>query len=591
MGNTIGKSSNNLKKRRYNPLITLFTSLALLVVISGCRLKNDQPTSQTIIKENVSLEKWDSIKWKEIHHQVIKETMKPVRPGEPDKVPFWNIHAKRFINVPSFDFKGITNSVKYRFTATSDYNVKKYSFEADKPWALLSPIWKDMPVGLVNLKVEGLNKNGEVTGVAGDRLFYRAAPFNGPYKPAVTDYKSSAILNLRSLLQMEHFRRWETDSVPSSDYVLYSYPSKIVGAVIDAMCLLYNNTTDKQEKRMALKIAENAATYLINISQPAGSPLEYFPPTYLAVSDKMKLAKRRENQVMTFYTSNVAMSYLDLYDLTSDKKYFGLAINIAETYKTIQLASGTWPMMMKLDTGKAIGENLTIPTDILNFFSRIIKNYNQKQFNDVYAKAFRWIMNNPMKTFNWEAQFEDMGFSKNYKNLEKGKPLDFATILLKDSKEHPEYTDMAKELLRYAEDQFLVWEKPLPREMFRTNEKPIPGNVYLTGSWFTPCALEQYGFYTPIDASMDDFIRAFTIAYQITGDNLYLAKAVSLANNLTVAQSISGGLFPTTMIQFPVKYKNMSAVGDLNVNNWTGWMNCATYSTKILLKLNSVIPD
>ncbi len=565
-----------------------FIVLFLLFIVAGCEINSNNRSSQNVT-EGIVAGEWDSLKWSDFSKQAFHESLVPVRPGNPGKTPFWNIHAKRFINVPSFDFKEIPNSVEYRFTATSDYNVKKYTFEAEKPWALLSPVWKELPVGLVSLKVEGLDKNNRVTGVSGSRLFYKAAPFNGPYNPAATDYKSAAVLNLRTLLKMDHFKKWETDTVPSSNYILYSYPSKIVGAVIESMCLLYNNTADKQEKEVALKIAENAAAYLINISQPAGAPLEYFPPTYFPVSDKMKLAKRRENQVMVFYSSNVALYYLDLYDITSDKKYFNLAINIAETYQKIQLPSGTWPMMLELNTGNPIGENLTVPTDILNFFNRIINNYNQTQFKDVYAKAFQWIMNNPMKTFNWEAQFEDMGFSKNYKNLEKGKPLDFAAILLKDSKEHPEYIKMAEELFRYAEDQFLVWEKPLPREMFRTDEKPIPGNVYLTGSWFTPCALEQYGFYTPIDASMDDFIRAFTIAYKTTGDEIYLAKAMSLANNLTVAQSLSGGLFPTTMIQFPVEYKNMSAVGNDNVNNWMGWINCATYSSESLLELGNVI--
>ncbi|NPA36418.1 MAG: hypothetical protein GXO47_06180 [Chlorobi bacterium] len=580
---TVKKCSSDKGKRMRNFNLNIIILFAVLFFVCGCEMKEKKYDSQV----NISLNQ-DSLKWKKLNQQALEGTMIPVRPGKPGEVPFWNIHAKRFINVPSFDFKEIPGSVKYRFTAISDYNVREYTFEADKPWATLSGIWKEVPVGIVYLRVEGLDKEGAVTGLSGSRLFYKAASFNGPYKSSVTDYRAAALLNLRSLLKMDHFRRWETDTIPSSEYILYSYPSKIVGSVVDAMCLLYNNTSSQLEKKLALKIAENAATYLINISQPSGTPLEYFPPTYLAVSDKMELAKRRENQVMVFYTSNVAMNYLDLYEITSDKKYLELAIKIAGTYKKLQLRSGTWPMMVKLDTGEPIGDNLTVPTDILNFFDRLIEEYAQRQFEDVYEKAFNWIMNNPMKTFNWEAQFEDMGFSKNYKNLEKGKPLDFATILLKRSTEHSEYIKMAEELLRYAEDQFLVWEKPLPREMFRTEEKPIPGNVYLTDNWFTPCALEQYGFYTPIDASMDDFIRAFTIAYQITGNKLYLVKAISLANNLTVAQSLSGGLFPTTMIKFPVKYENMSAVGDDNINEWTGWMNCATYSSKTLLQLDVV---
>ena len=52
----------------------------------------------------------------------------------------------------------------------------------------------------------------------------------------------------------------------------------------------------------------------------------------------------------------------------------------------------------------------------------------------------------------------------------------------------------AKELLAWSEDQFVVWSDPIHNMDWR--------------NWKTPTALEQYDYYTPIDASMADFIRA-----------------------------------------------------------------------------------
>ena len=123
---------------------------------------------------------WDSADWNRFHQLALEESMLPVRPGEPGLSPFWNGHARRFINVPSFDFPAVNNAVRYRYTAISDANTRAYTFETNNPWSLLSAVWKDLPVGIVYLKVEGLDRENDITGIAGERMFYMAAPFNGP---------------------------------------------------------------------------------------------------------------------------------------------------------------------------------------------------------------------------------------------------------------------------------------------------------------------------------------------------------------------------------------------------------------------------
>ncbi len=129
---------------------------------------------------------WDTTDWKEFHHQAMDESLLPIRQGEPGKSPFWNGFAKRFIHVPSFDFMTVKNSVKYRYTAISDVSGEPFSFEAENPWSLLTPVWNKLPVGIVYLKVVGLDKENNTTGTAGERLFYKAAPFNGPYNLPAT---------------------------------------------------------------------------------------------------------------------------------------------------------------------------------------------------------------------------------------------------------------------------------------------------------------------------------------------------------------------------------------------------------------------
>ncbi len=174
------------------------------------------------------------------------------------------------------------------------------------------------------------------------------------------------------------------------------------------------------------------------------------------------------------------------------------------------------------------------------------------------------------------------GYSRQYSNLERGKPLAFASLLFDRSGEHPEYLALAEELIRFAEDQFIVWERPLPREMFRTPEEPIPHNCYQTSGWFTPCALEQYGYYTPIDASAASAISAFQKAFEYTGKELYLAKAISLADNMTVAQELAGGIYPTYQRDLESWTRREDGI-------WQGWLNCATITSESMLKLHDLL--
>lgn len=532
---------------------------------------------------------WDTTEWREFHCQAVEESMLPVRPGEPGISPFWNGHARRFINVPSFDFQAVNYAVKYRYTAISDANTRSYTFETEKPWSLLTPVWKDLPVGLVYLKVEGMDKDNNITGIAGERLFHKAAPFNGPYNLPLMDYMSSISLNMESLLEQEYYQRWKMESIPSQDYRLYCYPSKIIGSIIQAMCI-YARISEK-DREDALTMARNAASYLLSTSMPAGSALEYFPPTYEDRTNATNIARQRKDQLMMFYPALTASTYLDLYDATQDIQYLEASVKIADTYVKTQLPSGSWPLMVWIESGEPVEQNLCVPTDIINFLDRLVQDYGKTQFRENSEKAFHWIMEHPVKSFHWEGQFEDVGYSKHYSNMERGKPFSFAVILLSRSDQDPGYIELAEELIMFAEDQFVIWEQPLSRELFRTPQRQIPSRSYLTSTWFTPCVLEQYGYYTPIDASSASAILAYKKAYEVTGKDIYLAKAITLADNQTVAQKLGGGIYPTYQMNLPGWNWSTDPAqgGSDSIPAWTGWLNCATVTAKSLLELNEVV--
>ena len=501
--------------------------------------------------------------------QNINETGKdiynyPVRPGVPGEMSFWNTYSKRFMYAPAFDFKLIEKATFYRFSAIPLATNEKVVFDAKVPWASLAPIWEKLPVGQIALTVEGHDDRGQIFGLSGTRVFYKAAGYNGPYIKQEKDYEESARQALKFLYELKPVQTW-LDTRLDTSYSLYCYPSKIIGAVVESM-LLYADITSGADKQKAMNIAKNAADFLINISEPEGKPYEYFPPTYYKEYQTLNRglftrAKEYQGQLMMTYPATAANIYLSLFDATKDQKYFTAAVKIANTYIKTQLPSGTWKLKVWMDTGEAVNKNVCLPTSQIELFDRFENQYQISNYKAARDKAFQWIMNNPVKTFNWEGQFEDIPPVEEYANLSGSWAMDFASYLLEHFSQKQEYVTLAEEILRYAEDQFVVWEKPLPKKEYRTD------------TWCTPCVLEQYRYYTPVGPVATRAMIAYQKAYDVTGKDIYLQKAKDFANNLTKVQNAQTGQYYTWWDTNPK-------------HNVIGWFNCATEDVKAILEFS-----
>ena len=112
--------------------------------------------------------------------------------------PFWNTNSSQFIYNPCFGFPIIPGAKSYLFTA-NDCNGVTRSFKAEKPTSLLTPIWKDLPAGIVELKVEALDEDGNIKYLAGARTFFKCDPFPGRENlpPKACTYRECALKGLR----------------------------------------------------------------------------------------------------------------------------------------------------------------------------------------------------------------------------------------------------------------------------------------------------------------------------------------------------------------------------------------------------------
>ncbi len=466
------------------------------------------------------------------HVQALQESLRPVRPGEPGKRPFWNSRAVKFIYAPAFNFKPVEQAAAYRFTATSAVDGADYIFTAQQPWAAVTEVWRRLPTGYVQLKVEALDRQGKTKGMCGAKEFYKDAAFAGPYQSAALDYRASALAAWSHLFKQKHVQAWAQTGAPDPTYPLYCYPAKVIGAVVSSMARYARLAP--ADSTQAIAIARNAADYLIRISQPADSPLAYFPPTY---HGEQLTAGAYAGQIMIPYAAEAAMYYLDLFDAVNDTGYLQAALCIAGTLKKIQLGSGTWYLKVHAESGQPVQENLSIPIAIIEFFDRLNRQYHIETYQAAADHALKWVLAHPAVTFNWEGQFEDVEPSLPYENLTKHQACSLALYLLDHGEKFPESKQLIADLLHFSEDLFVIWKKP-----FATALSLSKGPA---DDWFTPCVLEQYRCYLPVDASSAKMIESFSRYYEKTGDELYLAKAVALANNMTQIQQRCGGRYRT----------------------------------------------
>ncbi|MGV3642147.1 MAG: hypothetical protein ACO1NZ_16600 [Adhaeribacter sp.] len=497
--------------------------------------------------------------------KALAESLVPVRPGVPGKTPFWNEAAKRFIYAPAFNFKPVPKAGKYKFEIKSEVNGKTYSFEGKTPYQALSPVWASVPVGKFHLKVSGLGAGGTVLGVAGEGKYFRAAPFNGIYHEAQLPYSKSAELALDNLLNKDYVKYWLTNKAPDPSYKTYRYPSKIFSALI--IGAVTSARLKPQEAKTSIELARIVADYLLNITFGQDHALAYFPPTYYGykqIFDQKPDSHMRYENSMIIYGADAGHAYLDLYDYTKDAKYLEAAKRIADTYLKTQLENGSWYLFVNNQTGKPTEKPITIPTAIINYFDRLKKDYQVSGLEKATAKALAWTMQNPVKTFDWHAQFEDIYARPPYKNLSREQACDLAIYLFRNDAGKPENRKLAEELVRFSEDQFVIWEKPEDVQVGKPNPARKGTN------WITPSVQEQYVYWMPVGRAAGIMIDTYWEAYKATKNDMYLAKAKSIANAFTVVQQVHQGDYPTYFTKYPLD----------------NWLNSAVYPAKVMMNFD-----
>ena len=487
--------------------------------------------------------------------------------------PFWNGHSTQFMFVPAFDFPKILLAKGYLFTA-EDKNGVKHTFKADKPTASLEPIWKDIPVGVVHLKVESLNAEGEAEHIAGARSFYKSTPFPGreAYPAKTRSYRECALAAYRYIYNDEAVQHWLKYGKPMADYAHNVYPAKTIDGVVRAMVDYAQLEPACAEN--ALKLACRAADYLLSISFEDNHPLAGLPPTYSfkdlneeAVNKVAPAAKGCVGTTMMIYPISAGIAYLTLFDATGNEKYFNAALRIAEYYKANVLPCGSWYLLYDCATGKPLSDNICVCFRMVDFFSMLYKKTKDEVWHKLERDHYQYIIDKCLKDYKWEGQFEDVPVSLPYENLTHFPPDDLIDYITKNFAKNEEMTEVAVDLMRFIEDQFIVW-----------GEHPEWNKTWGPTPWYYPAGLEQYNCYVPIDSSTAAIMVSFINMYKLKGDRLYLEKAMTLGDMITRVQNVETGCIPTFWMGEDCAY---------GYENF--WINCLLFTAHAMMDFSELI--
>ena len=484
-----------------------------------------------------------------------EEYLVPVHPGGGER-PFWNGFATKFIYAPAFGFEAVDGAVDYLYTVTSEAG-ECWSFVADSPQSPLSEIWGSIPEGTnVTLTVDARAVDGSTICRVGERAFWRDYGFHPPYSGAVRGYRDAAILGMLYVHTMPAVQNFAEQVEPDMSYVYFTYPCKIIGAVIQVETLLAKTAPIYAEK--AIAIAKNAARFLMSKACKADEPLAYFPPTYY--KDYMA-SKEPENRgkTMAMEAASAGNAYLDLYDVTGDSIYLEQALGIADTYLRLQNSDGSWYIKYDFATGEPVNGVKAMLHPLLNYFLRLEKSYGETKYTQARLRGECWMAEHILKRFDMTGQFEDVSVLnlQPYENLTNCTAAPYASYILNRGAAEGDIAT-AYELVRFSEDQFVYWDQPLTESGYKRD--------------CTPCVFEQYKYAMPIDNSVCNVANAMLDIYEHTGDELMRAKATALIDNITVVQCVNTGKIPTSWrIRFNV--------------NPSYWINCTYDSVSALLRL------
>lgn len=440
----------------------------------------------------------------------------------------WTAHAKAFVHPPRLHWPATAGAARYQVV------IGGRTLETATAQVDLTPLWAGLAAGEHAMQVTALAADGTVIGqpVTG-RKFQRKILLAGERWPQRLDYRDAALRCLRAVLRDQP----EVAALRQHGRIgdIKGQTIKIAGGIALAGAALAMHGADEAERAAALAIGVKAGEHLLTHTFPAGSFLAGMP-----------VANR---------TQDIAIwggeACLDLHAAGGGQRFLDAAIAWGERYAASMHAEGWWPGYIDSGSGQPVAklrEVACVPGYIVVFLDRLVREHGQEQLRPTLDRAAAWLLEHPVKSYLWEAQFDDMGFSGDYVNLTGRDAVLTAQHLLRQPGKDAERLRMATALLAFGDCQFAS----------RSGDGIV--------------VKEQYHFQAVNQTNMRAAL-GHALAWRAGGDPVQLALALEMANPLLKRQ------WPNGMLDTYLKS------GD----GATKWINCPVASARDLLAFAAIL--
>jgi hypothetical protein len=227
----------------------------------------------------------------------------------------------------------------------------------------------------------------------------------------------------------------------------------------------------------------------------------------------------------------LGIAYLRFYQVTAEKRFLQAAIHCADAlarhvrdvrpgpppFSAARTEQSPWPFRVNARTGLVISEycsNVIEPVRLLDELLRIAERIDvTAEQADSYRKArdiaWEWLysINGPMKTFIWNAYFEDIPNDPDRTNRVQITPLETARYLIKHPERDPDLENTIPTLIRWV------------------------SSVFATDGM--DAIKEQTWCYAPMGSHTSRYASLCALWYERTGDGWYKEQAQRFFNLAT----------------------------------------------------------
>lgn len=229
-------------------------------------------------------------------------------------------------------------------------------------------------------------------------------------------------------------------------------------------------------------------------------------------------------------------AYLLFYEVTMDTTYLNAALHcadaLAKNIRDIEALNAAepithkspWPFRVNARNGKIIDEFCAHVVEPVKLFDELIRIHStigatseqSKSWKRARDMAWNWLYSKggPMKTYIWNAYFEDVPSDDRQANRNQVSPMETARYILRNPSVDPDIDKTIPALIHWVESSF--------------------------GTEGMDAIKEQTWCYEPMGSHTARFASICALWYERTGDPVYKEKAYRYFNNATYSTDQNG---------------------------------------------------